>query len=232
MIKVKYVIFIYGVLIPILGFSQNLTEDLNTIVTKIENASSISIKVNVKVYSDKNGSLIYSTTSSIDHSDKGTLTKLGEMERLINTNKTIVIDHDEKIVSIQNNQNASQVDLSDVNVKELKNLIENNEDTLNTPIFKLVDVNSGIREYVISNVEGITECKITLDHNKDKILKVTYDYSKDGPYNGQYIVLEYNSMEYNREYADDYFNVNKYYVINNGKYELVNSVKKYSLIVE
>jgi hypothetical protein len=207
-------------------FSQNLNDDLKKIVQHLDSATSVSMSVDVKLYSKKGGDLVYTTKASLDRKGKASLTILGDVEVFDNEDYRVDIDHDEKMVMItpkkeilQKTKKEMQFDVSDL-AKWFEDGSSNKKTTL-------VSNTSGIRVYSITGANDFEEVLITLDMNQKSIKHVHYAYSKESEYKGQFIELNYTKFKLNS--VDKELKTSSYFTLKSGVYSLSTRLKSYQL---
>jgi hypothetical protein len=225
-----FIVFLLG---SFCAYGQNLSKDFTSIVNKIDSTDEISIGVKINVYSNKGGSKIYSTSSSIEFSKKGAITHLGEMEYYKSKEYEVHIDHDEKQVLIQKLSKVNN-QFSDLNLGEIKKYLKEEEDavTKKKPIISMTSNSNGIKTYSMTNVEGYEEIIIELDMKEIKINKIIYEYSKTGSLKGQYCVLDYSKFDFKPAFSQGYFDKSKYFTVSNNQIKLVSKYNSYNLITE
>ena len=225
-IKLVTIAFFVGTLCS----AQDLQKDFATIGEKMESASSISIAVDVKMYSSKGGSLGYSSKASSMKMGEYSKSVLGELE-FINTPKfELKLDHEERAILIYKRDTTStsfrELSLEDFDVKKLQKFFEKNQSQPTTEV-KLVSAASGVKTYSITGAKGIKEMRVVLNMTSKKISKITYEY--DG--SGQYVVLTYSGFDYDKDLSS-HFNLDSYFKEVGGKYVLTDKLKNYHLYTE
>lgn len=213
--------------------AQEFEKEMKAIISKIDTTKSISISVKVAVYSKKGGSLVYSMVSTVDHSKGNTITHLGEMEMYQSEKYEVQVDHEEKRMMVRKKTVVKEADFSDLNLKELKKLVAAEGDVeAKKPKFTLVSNNNGIKTYSITGSEGIKELQIVLDTKTEKIQKISYEYTEDGPNKGQYCVLEYDKFDYSPSFTSTFFDSKNYFSYVNKSYVPAKRLSTYKLITE
>ena len=213
-------------------FSQNFEAEMKAIFDKMDTVDNISIVVDVKLYDKKGGKLIYNNESSVLHSKKATITKLGDMEMYKSASYDIQIDHEEKRLLIKKIA-SKQESFSDVNVKEIKKLLklEGVEKSKN-PTYKLISNNNGVKTYSMSKTAELVECFITIDTKNEKIQNISYLYTEQGDYDGQYCTLDYKTFTYNSVFSKTQFDLSRYFTLVGGNYKLSTRLSSYKLYTE
>ncbi len=216
-------------------FGQDLEKDMAEIADKMKASTSVSIDVDIKMYSNKGGSLIYKGNASLSKSQESMKSVLGEME-FINTPKYEVrVDHEERAVLIFKKEKPSESNMPkseqvDFDVEALRKLIENEESTSNKPEVKLISTTGEIKKYSIKGSPGISELIVELNSVKKKIVTVRLEYG-DGNSKGQYVVLSYNLFVYDTDVSSD-FNLANYFTEKDNNYVLSSKLKGYHLYTE
>src|SRR3989338_5886275 len=105
----------------LVAYNQNLNDDLKKVVGHLDSAASVSLSVDVKLYTKKGGELMYSTKASIDRKGKSSVTVLGDVEIFNNDDFRVDIDHEEKMMMItpkkeiiKKTKKEMQFDISDL----------------------------------------------------------------------------------------------------------------------
>ncbi|GEM_PF-4315158 len=227
----KYLIFIITFTLSFSILAQEFEKDMKAIISKIEASKAISISVKVSLYNKKGGAVQYSTVSTVDFSTYGTITKLGEMEMYTSAQHEVQVDHEENQVFIHP-VSKTNVDFSDINLKEIKKLMEVDETAVKKPIYTLLSNVNGIKTYSIKNIEGYKECEVVLDTKEEKIKRVDYEYADSGTTKGQYCVLVYEKFDYSPSFSATYFDSKNYFTLENKQYTLSKRFNTYKLIVQ
>ena len=223
------------VLIPLLIFvnsvmGQNLDDDLLKIVKHLDTARTVSLDTDIIVYSKKGGNKAFTANASLKRSGEVSLTSLDDMEYFSDNSYFVTIDHEERRVSIVKNDQKKQTELLDnFDVKSLRKLIAEESDV--KPKIKLISNTNNLRTYSITSVPGIDDVRIILNMNTLVIVSVTYQYSNESEYKGQYIVVNYTSFECNKEVSSSLKQSN-FFTISGGKVVLNNRLKEYTLYSE
>src|SRR3989344_231445 len=186
----------------LVAYNQNLNDDLKKVVGHLDSAASVSLSVDVKLYTKKGGELMYSTKASIDRKGKSSVTVLGDVEIFNNDDFRVDIDHEEKMMMITTK----------------KEIIKKT---------KLVSNTSGVRVYSITGVEGFEEVLVTLDMNQKSIKHIHYAYAKDSEYNGRFVELNYTKVKLNS--VDKELNIASYFTLKSGVYTLGSRFTTYQM---
>jgi hypothetical protein len=231
--RMKNIIVLFLILSSFAIKAQDFENDMTAIISQMDSASSISMSIDVKLYGKKGGSKVYSSVSTVDYSQKGTISVLGDMETYISSTHEVIIDHEDKRILVQKSK-KDNTDFSDVNLKEFKKLLksENKGEVEQKAVYTLVSDNDGIKTYSCTGVKNIEESRFVLDTKKNKLLKVTYQYSEEGQYKGQYCELNYTKFEYGTDFSKGYFDSKKYFTIADGQYVISEKLNNYKLFVE
>lgn len=227
--KINLIVVI--VLCSFTGFGQNLNDDLQKIVSKMDSSKSVSLEIDVKMYSDKGGSMIYSSKAAVYKSGLKTKNVLSEMEYIDSGKHTVRIDHEEKAVLIQKKQSLSKEKLASmqdqVDVKELQKLLKSESNGSKSTV-KLKSSTTGIRIYSITGISEMKEVIIELNFNESAIRKISYEY---GEQSGQYVVLDYTKFDFNKDLSSE-FEMTKYFTMENNIYKLSPALAGYILYTE
>lgn len=216
-------------------FGQDLEKDLTEIGKIMEAASSVSISVDVRMYSSKGGSSRYSGNAKMIRSGESIKSVLGEMEYINTPTFEVRVDHEEKEVLIfkkarvDSNSTSPKHEEVEFDIEALKKLMESEGDQIK-PTVKLVSSSAGIKKYSITGVQGVKESVIELDMNTKKLVSVRYEYGS-GSEKGQYVVLNYTKFKYNSD-VSSVFNLSKYFTENEGLFVLAPSFKGYNMFTE
>jgi hypothetical protein len=225
----------YLVLIPLLIFmnsviGQNLDDDLLKIVKHLDTAKTVSLNTDIIVYAKKGGNKVFTANASLKRAEDVSLTSLDDMEYFSNSGYFVTIDHEEKRVSIVKNDQKKQNELLDnFDVKSLRKLIAEESDV--KPKIKLISNSNNLRTYSITSVPGVDDVRIVLNMNALAIVSVTYQYSDESEYKGQYIVVNYTTFECNKEVSNSLKQSN-FFTISGEKVVLNNRLKEYTLYAE
>ncbi|ASS47985.1 MAG: hypothetical protein A3D31_01160 [Candidatus Fluviicola riflensis] len=210
----------------LVAYNQNLNDDLKKVVGHLDSAASVSLSVDVKLYTKKGGELMYSTKASIDRKGKSSVTVLGDVEIFNNDDFRVDIDHEEKMMMItpkkeiiKKTKKEMQFDISD--------LAKWFEDEGSSSKTTLVSNTSGIRVYSITGVEGFEEVLVTLDMNQKSIKHIHYAYAKDSEYNGRFVELNYTKFKLNS--VDKELNIASYFTLKSGVYTLGSRFTTYQM---
>jgi hypothetical protein len=229
--KINLIVII--VLCSFVGYTQNLNDHLKEIVSKMDSSKSVSLEIDVKMYSKKGSSLVYSSNAAVYKSGVKTKNVLSEMEYVDLGKHTVRIDHEEKAVLIQEKQSISPEQLASmrdqIDVKELQKLLKKQSSGSNS-IVKLKSSTAGIRIYSITGVSEMKEVIIELDIDKSSIRKISYEYG-DSKEPGQYIVLDYTKFDFDHDLSSE-FEMTKYFTIENNIYKLSPALAGYILYTE
>lgn len=222
-------------LISILSFGQDLEKDMAEIAEAMKTASSISIGVDIKMYSKKGGGLIYKSNASLIKSEESTKSVLAEMEFVNTPLYEVRVDHEERAVLIFKKEKPSDTNLPETeqvefDVEALKKLIESEESTTKKPTIKLVSSVGGIKKYSIKGSPGISELILELDLTNKKIKSVLIEYG-DASSKGQYVVLRYSTFTYNTD-VTSVFNLTNYFTEKDNNYVLSPKLKGYHIYTE
>ena len=215
-----------------LGFSQSLEEDFERIVSKMDSASSVSINVSVRAYSQKGGQVIYSTKASVAKSGDKTMNILGEMEIISTPKYDLKIDHEERAVLILEKDTLTKIsmpELSDLDIKKLRKYFDKNETKI-APKIRLISSANGIKKYAITELPELVEMQIHLNSRTNKLVKITYEYGNASS-KGQYVVLTYSKFQYDSN-LDSIFDLTNYFTTENNKYVLNDRLKGYKTYTE
>lgn len=227
--------FIITVCLGFYGCTQSLEQDFESIMRQMETASSVSINVSVKVYAQKGGSVVHSTTASVEKNGKNVKSVLGELEIITTPEYDLKIDHEEKAVLILKRDSVKSetlTELGELDLKKLKKFFEENATSADDskPEIKLLSNANGEKKYAISNIQGVVEMQVHLNTNKNKLQKITYEYGNSGS-KGQYVVLNYSKFQYNVDQTST-FDLTKYFTVKNGKYVLSAQLEEYKIYTE
>ncbi|MCJ8289340.1 MAG: hypothetical protein HRT58_22020 [Crocinitomicaceae bacterium] len=205
------------------------------IAEAMKTASSISIGVDIKMYSKKGGGLIYKSNASLIKSEESTKSVLAEMEFVNTPLYEVRVDHEERAVLIFKKEKPSDTNLPETeqvefDVEALKKLIESEESTTKKPTIKLVSSVGGIKKYSIKGSPGISELILELDLTNKKIKSVLIEYG-DASSKGQYVVLRYSTFTYNTD-VTSVFNLTNYFTEKDNNYVLSPKLKGYHIYTE
>lgn len=214
---------------------QDLEKDMAEIGKKMEEASSISIAVDVKVFSKKGGNTVYSGNAALIKSGTNVKSVLGEMEFVNTPSYEVRVDHEEKGVLIFKKESAtdSKVPKSekvDFDVEALKKLIESEEGSQKKPTIKLVSSAGGLKKYSITGTPGVLEVVMELDMNAKKITTVRFEYG-DANSKGQYVVLSYTKFAYDTDVSSAFVLTN-YFTETGNTYTLSSKLKGYHIYTD
>ncbi len=217
---------------PIL--SQEFEKEMKDIVSKLDTSTSVLIEVKVDVYRKKGGDLIYTTSSSVKHSGKITITKLDNFEMYKSQYHDIQVDHEDRKMLVHkiNTSQKTNDDFSDLNLKEIKALLKSETKDSKKPIYTLKSNEKSLKTYSITNIPGLKECIIVLDTKNEKIISVTYEYSEKSAQKGQYCVIEYSTFDYTPNFSPSIFELKNYFTYVDKKCVLSKKFKTYQLFTE
>lgn len=227
----KYLIYTLVLSISFSIRAQEFEKDMKAVIEKMDASTSISISVKVALYNKKGGAIQYSTVSTVEHSGSTTITKLGEMEMFTSDKYEVQVDNEENQVFIHP-VSKTNVDFSDINLKEIKKLLERDETVVKKPTYGLLSNVNGIKTYTIKNIDGYKEWVVVLDTKEEKIKKVEYEYEDVGTTKGQYCVLVYEKFDFSPSFSSTYFDYKNYFTLENKQYTLSKRFKTYKLIVQ
>ncbi len=230
--KLQSAVLLFFLILNNQSFSQKLEDDLKAIGKSLDSASSIVIVAKVDVYNRKGGSLIFKTDASIKRSGKASITVMADQECYSNESYLMSIDHEEKKVEVlaRKNDKQDQSQKLNIDLKELEKLFEK-QDQEDLPIAKLVSESNGNRTYVVTNVSGIKEIKISLNTTKGTLNSISYEYSETSEYKGQYILVTYSKFDKNTDVSTSLKQSN-FFTLSNGKVTLNTRLKAYTLYTE
>lgn len=232
----RYRIFIGFILfVPLSSFSQDLEKDMAEIGDKMESATSVSMEVDVKVYSSKGGTIVYSSGASLIKSENSTKSVLGEMEFINTPEYEVRVDHEDKAILIfkklaPSDSKVPKTEQVEFDMEVLKKLIESEEGSQKKPIIKLLSSSGGIKKYSISGTPGIVETVLELDLTNKKIRSVRMEYGSDNS-KGQFVVLNYSKFVYDADVSTS-FNLANYFTESDKTYILSNKLKGYHIYTE
>lgn len=214
---------------------QNLEKDMTEIAEAMKTASSLSVGVDIQMYSKKGGSLIYRGNASLAKSKESTKSVLAEMEFVNTPSYELRVDHEEKAVLIFKKETPSDSNLPksekvDFDVDALRKLMEG-EESSKKPTIKLISSSGGIKKYSIKGSSGISEMIVDLDITNKKIKSVIIEYQNDGGSNGQYLVLNYSKFDYNTDVSSA-FDLTNYFTEKDNNYVLSQKLKGYHIYTE
>lgn len=215
-----------------LSFSQNLDDDFGKIVRQLDSAKTISLYTDIAVFAKKGGTKVFTTNASLKRSGNTSLTALDDLEYYSDGSYFVTIDHDEKRVAvIKNDEKKNKKTFNDMNfdLKSLKKLISQESDSKS--VVKLVANSNGSRTYSITNIESIDEIRITLNINKLVITSISYQYSNDSEYQGQYILINYTKFECNIDLTNSLKQSN-FFTFSGSNVILNSRLKAYTLYTE
>lgn len=227
----KYLILILVFSMSFSILSQEFEKDMKAVVSKMDAATSISISVKVALYNKKGGDIQYSTVSTVEKSANTTITKLGEMEMFTSDKYEVQVDHEENHMLIHP-ISKEKVDFSDINLKEIKKLLEVDETAVKKPVYTVVSNVNGVKTFSIKNIESYKEWIVVLDTKEAKIKKIEYQYLDSGTTKGQYCVLIYEKFDYSPSFPPSYFDYKNYFTLENTHYILSKKFTNYKLIVK
>ena len=95
-------------------------------------------------------SKIYSALTSVDYSYGRTITTLGEMEMYKSNTYEVQVDHEDKSMMIHKVK-ESKMDLSGIDLKELKKLIGSENDKFAAPVYQLLSSQNGVKTYTLKD---------------------------------------------------------------------------------
>lgn len=162
------------------AFGQDLKQDMAEIGEKMENASTVAITVDVKMYNKKGGSTIYAGKAGIVKSEESTKSTLGEMEFISTPEFELRVDHEERELLIFKKQAPSDTKIQEgetmeLDVEALKKLIESDQESQKKPKITLKSNVSGVKTYSITEIEGMAEVILVIDMNSKKVKTVKFE---------------------------------------------------------
>lgn len=231
--KLYIALFVGG--ISTVSFAQDFEKDMTEIGERMENSSTVSISVDVKMYSKKGGRIIYAGSAGMIKSNESTKSVLGEMEFISTPEYELRVDHEEKELLIFKKKAPSDTKIEEreqveFDVEALKKLIESDQAGQKKPVVKLISRAAGIRTYSISGSVGIVEVILELDMNAKKINSVKYEYG-DASSKGQYVILIYTKFLFDSDVSSD-FDLTNYFTETDSKYVLASKLNGYYIYTE
>lgn len=230
--RIKQVAIVLLTVLPFYGSTQSLDNDLLAIGKQLDSASSVSLKAEIEVFSQKGGSKTFETTASTKQYGTTTLTVLDDIEYYTDGKYTMTVDHEQKRVAViasDKKAQQAQADLSKVDIKKLRKMI--NEESGVKPVIKLIGDQSGIKTYSITNIPGVDEIKMVLNMTKKSIVSIDYKYAQNSDYKGQYITIRYVVFDLNADIANTLSRGN-FFTVENGNVTLKGKYKSYELYSE
>lgn len=222
------------VFLSTIGKAQDLTKDLQRIMSNIDSTSSMEIEAKVNAYSRKGGSVIYTANTAIYRTADAALTKLGDQEFLITPLYDVKVDHEEKAVLIQKiapgQANKKTTQKLDMEVSKLLKMLEKGE-TASQQKIVLVSNQSGKKTYSVTNSPGLKEIRIVLNMTALSIESVTYEFNDKGENKNQYVTVEYTAFNKNTDLTAR-LKTSQYFTESNGEYVLATRLKGYKIYTE
>lgn len=215
------------------SFAQKLEDDLNKIVQHVDTARTVSLQSEILVYGRKGGSKIYTAKASLKRSGQASLTVLDEIEYFSDGSYFVTVDHEEHKVSVVKNdeqRNKEHLKGMNLDLKALQKLMQE-EKGAPKPVVKLVSDADGMHTYSITKIPSIDEVRITLNTKRSAIASISYEYSDESEYKGQYIVINYTGFECNTDVSAS-LKQSQFFTLSDGKVNLSNRLKTYTLYSE
>jgi len=209
--------------------AQNLSDDLKAIGQSIDSAKSVVISSKIKVYARKGGEVMYATEASLKRSGEISHTIIDAMEYYDNASYLMSIDHEDKEVTvISKEKNKKKIpNNAAFDLKSLEKLFETDESSQKPVVKQLSSVN-GIVTYSVSKITGLKELKIVLNTNDRTLVSLSYEYSENSEYKGQYIEVSYTKFELNTDVLGSLKQSN-FFTISNSKVVLNSKYKSYTI---
>ena len=214
-------------------FAQKFADDLNSIVKKIESEPTLSLAVSAVVKTSENGSVVYSSKSTLlRKKDSGFLTIIDGEELLVTKEYEVAVNKDQKSVIVQKVTKLDEMDFSKKVLADIQKHFENeNNQSKNNYSEKLISDNQGIRTYSVKNMPGIAEMKIVLDMKSLKIVRVEYFFKGDSGEQGYYCLVNYETFDYSPSIDTKVVSTSNYFTIDTaGQYILAPRFNNYKLV--
>ncbi len=215
-------------LLSFTGNGQSLSDDLKAISGYLDSAKSVSLQVDIHVYSSRGGSEIYDASASVDRKGAASVTVLGDVEIYEDATWRVDVNHTEKFVAVIKKeaiQKAGKTAGVQFDVRELMKLL--GDGSAKAPAIKLVSDAAGVRTYELTGIESLKEVRIVLDMNKKNIRSVTYEYASESDSKGQYIELSYTRFTVNE--TGKTLRASDYFTVSSKQYQLTARFKGYQL---
>ncbi|GEM_PF-5457122 len=217
-------------------FGQDLTKDLEQIVKNLDSTVSVSIKVNIDVYSRKGGSKTYSSFASMQHQKNSSLNVLAEQVNFENESYQVSVDNEEKSILIikktqKKEEKINKQKLAEDIKKLQKSLFDDEDKVKDTKVVKIVSNSAGVRKYSITKIKDLKEIILVVDMNTNTIKSISYEYTNESEMKGQYILLDYTEFKTGLDLSSQ-LSTSKYFTESKGTYVLAPAYKTYKLFTE
>lgn len=218
-------------------FSQDLTSDLENISKRLEKSNETQLVTEVKTYTKRGGTLIYNTKAELYRKGDSTATTLGDIQFLEVGKYHIRIDEEEKAILIhdksQNTSDHQEISFSKKDLKSIKETLEalqNQQNSSNKIKYALVQDKNEIRTYASTNTPGLKEVRIAINHKKNTLVSITYEYGNDDE-EGNFVEINYSTFSYSIG-NEKVFDLEQIFTISGGKYKLSPKYQHYHLYTE
>ena len=211
--------------------AQSLQNDMQEVIKEMDNASSVSLVIDVQVYDKRGGQKTYATRASLDKMGANSRYVVGEVTMVDTKKYQVRVDSEEKAILIldKSKKKPEKLENFDVDLKALKKALEEQQGNTPQKAIELLSENNGVRKYKVSELNDFEEMIITFDMNKKVIRSVAYQYGVK--YGGQFASLNYSTFTYNKDLSE-VFNMMAYFTIKNNTYVLNNKFKGYTIYTE
>lgn len=215
-------------------YGQDFEKDLKAIVSRMDTSKSVSIVVKMESFQKKGGKKMYDSEGTLEKSYSNSITSIGGSTVFISSKYQVEIDKEEQTMMVlkksQKDKSSKKEEKMKFDMKELKKLMEE-ENGASKPVIKLVSNNNGIKTYQMTKISGYKEIKVVLNSNLYSLVSVSYEYSANSSYKGQYIVVNYTKFDLKASFSKNYFSESKFFKVDKNTYTPSSAYKGYKLML-